>query len=529
MRSATKELEVVRGDMRQVRARINEQKTQAASQQIEIPPLYAFVKAAWSVIEPSRPFVDGKHIKAICLHLEALFFGKITRLLVNMPPRFAKSSIISVLFRVWCWLKQPGLRFLCASYALSLAIRDNLKCRRLILSPWFQEHYRARFRLSRSQKAKIKFENDQRGVSQAVSVGSSVTGEGFDIGIIDDAHAINDKKSRVSREGTIEWFADTWCTRMNDPATSKMVVVGQRVHVDDLSGFILSGATGERWVHLNLAAEYEPDSRCITHTDDGQFLWEDWRTLEGELLWQERFPHEVLDRAKKRGILVYAALFQQNPVPPGGFVFNKSYERLFEISPQGDLYLLITPGGIKPVPIDSCWELTTSDVAVKDKEKNDFTVFAHWAVTPDLDVLLLDLKRGHWSIPKQKEQARLAYYTWLSPRYWGFFFEDVGYQSAIGQDLLLEGIPCLPFHPEGDKVYRAGGASIWQETGKLYFLKGALWLGDYQGEIYTFPLASNDDQVDPTSMVCIIVRSPELRPMDQATAQAIAQYVAGRR
>lgn len=485
-----------------------------------------FVQAAWPEIEPGRPYVAGWHLDAIADHLQAVAEGKIKRLLVNMPPRHGKSSLISVLWSVWLLLHDPSCRLLCASYAMNLATRDNVKARRLIKSPWFQERYGHLFTLMPDQDAKIKFETDKLGYRMAVSVGSSATGEGFDVGIIDDLHAIDEKESDTKRDTALDWFDNTWSTRLNDQQTGAMVVVGQRIHESDVSGHILENNYGGEWIHLNLPAEYHADNPCRTYLPTGELLWEDPRTEDGELLWEERFPHHVIEKAKHiHGVLEYSALYDQNPIPPGGYVFTKSHERLFTISPERDMYLLITPSGIQAIPVESCWEMTTSDVAAKDKEQNDFTVFAHWAVTPANDVLLLDLWRGHWSIPKQKEQARLFYRTWFSHRYRAFYFEDVGYQSAIGQDLLTEGIPCMEFHPKGDKVLRATGASIWQEAGKAYFLKNATWLEDFRGEIYKFPKAAHDDQVDPFSMVCMLVRTPEIQRLDKKTASALAGFI----
>jgi predicted phage terminase large subunit-like protein len=487
----------------------NEERNEAKFSQIdwENISLYQFVREFWPVIEPGKPFVDGKHIEAICFHLEAVTDGRITRLLVNMPPRHAKSSIISVLWRVWTWIKKPATRFLCASYALSLSIRDNVKCRRLILSNKFQEHYGHIFQMTRDQNAKIKFENDKRGYSQAVSVGSSATGEGGDILLIDDPHSIDEKRSDVTREASLDWFKDTWCTRLNDQRTGAMVVVGQRVHGQDLSGYILSGETGEHWVHLNLPTEFEPDNRCVTNADN--FHWEDWRVLEGDLLWGERFPESVVERAKRRhGPQGFAALYQQRPQPLSGKTFDEGNERLFSIDREAGLYLLETPRGLKPVFIKDCWHFTTSDVAAKAKEQNDWTVFATWAVTPNLDILLVDLKRGHWPIPEQKEQGYKVFLEHNSDTYQCIYFEDVGYQSAIGQELIALGVPCLPFQPQGDKVLRAGAASIWQRLGKLYFVKFAAWLVEFRKEIYGFPKEPHDDQVDNVSMACLIVRKP---------------------
>lgn len=473
--------------------------------------LYDFVCEFWGVIEPGKAFVPGEHIRIICMHLEAVTNGSILRLLVNIAPRHAKSTIISVLWRVWSWIKRPWLRWLCASYSLSLSIRDNVKCRRLILSQKFQDKFGHILKLKRDQNAKMKFENDRLGSSEAVSVGSSVTGSGGDLLLIDDAHSIDEKRSDVGREAAIEWFRDTWYTRRNDPVNTAMVVVGQRVHHDDVSGFILSGETGDEWVHLNLPTEFEPSDRCITHTSDGTFFWQDWRKVEGELLWPERFPQETVDRAKRRhGPLAYAALYQQRPVPAGGLIFNEANERLFTIDHEAGLYLLETPRGIKPVPIKDCWTATTSDVAAKEKEQNDWTIFATWAITPTLDILLLDVKRGHWTIPEQKDQGYKVYQEFNGPNYQCTYFEDVGYQSAIGQELIVLGVPCLPFNPggQGDKVFRATAASIWQQLGKFYFLARARWLEEWRKELYRFPKGAHDDQVDTASMICLIVRKP---------------------
>lgn len=484
-----------------------------------------FVASAWHIIEPGRPYVPGWHLDAIAEHLEAVSQGEIKRLLVNMPPRHGKSSLISVLWSAWLLLNTPAIRLLCGSYAMNLATRDNLKVRRLIKSPWFQSRYGKRFHLTKDQDAKIKFETNLLGYRMAVSVGSSATGEGGDILILDDPHNIDEKESDAKRHAAIDWFDNTWSSRLNDQQTGAMVTVGQRIHMQDVSGHILEGNSEGEWVHLNLPAEYDPGNACQTFLPSGKELWRDPRTQEGQLLWDQKFPQPVIEKAKKtHGALGYSALYGQQPIPPGGYVFNVNYERLFMLSPERDLYILLTPSGKQIVPVAACKELVTSDVAPKDKEINDFTVFARWAVTPQSDVLLLDVKRGHWNVPKQKEQARLAYHTWYTECFQALYFEDVGYQSAIGQDLLTEGIPCLPFFPKGDKVLRAGGASIWQEAGKVYFLQGAAWLEEWRKEIYTFPRAEHDDQVDTLSMVCMLVREPPIEEVDEETKNVLSQY-----
>src|ERR1017187_374552 len=85
--------------------------------------LRTFIEAAWPIVEPT-PFVLGWHIDAVCEHLEAVTRGQIRRLLITIPPRFGKSNLVSVFWPVWTWASRPEARWLYASYAESLAVRD---------------------------------------------------------------------------------------------------------------------------------------------------------------------------------------------------------------------------------------------------------------------------------------------------------------------------------------------------------------------------------------------------------------------
>ncbi len=466
--------------------------------------LSQFILDAWPVVVPRRPFVPGRHIDAIALHLEAITNGEITRLLVNMPPRHAKSTIISVLWPVWSWIKYPSHRWLCASYALSLAIRDNVTCRRLILSPWFQARYGHIFTLARDQKTKIKFENSRQGYRQAVSVGSSTTGEGGDTLLVDDPHAIDEKESDVVRESALAWFQDTWYTRLNDPQTSAMVVVGQRIHSKDVSGFILDGETGEDWTHLNLATEFEAHAPCITP------IWRDWRKDEGELLWPDRFNRAYLDRARRRhGSIGYAALYQQRPVPAEGGTFKQGWLRYCEDA--GDHYVLEKPDGqVERVMKSVCTKFGTGDLAISAKQTADYTVFAIWAVTRKRELLLIDVVRAHMDNPEQQQQAMLLYHK-HGLAY--FLIETVAYQLALVQQLRQRGLPIREFKPVKDKVARATTAAVQYEAGMVYHLKGASWLVDYERELLQFPLGDHDDQVDNASMACEEQATPD--PMEE--------------
>lgn len=116
--------------------------------------LMEFCKRAWSIVEPGVAFVGGWHLEALCAHLEAVTDGRIKRLLINVPPRTSKSTIVSVMWPCWEWTRNPAHKYLCATYSGTLSTRDNLKARRVITSDWYQGHWGNKVRLSSDQNQK---------------------------------------------------------------------------------------------------------------------------------------------------------------------------------------------------------------------------------------------------------------------------------------------------------------------------------------------------------------------------------------
>ncbi len=327
--------------------------------------LYAFLTRAWRYIDPS-PWRDGWPIEAVAEHLQAVVDGQIRRLLINIPPRMGKSSITSVALPAWCWTQErvsptsgPGVQFLHASYASQLSLRDSVKCRRLIESPWYQAHWGRRFKLNSDQNTKSRFTNDKGGERLITSVGAAVTGEGGSIIVVDDPNAADEAFSEATIQATIDWWDGTMSTRLNDPRTGAYIIIQQRLAEDDLTGHILSKDVGE-WTHLCLPMRYEKDRAFVTTIG-----WEDPREEEGELLWPERFPdQQVAELERVLGPFKAAGQLQQRPEPAGGGVIKREWWSLWE----------------EPAfpPMD--FIIASLDTAYTLKETNDYSALTVWGV-----------------------------------------------------------------------------------------------------------------------------------------------------
>lgn len=327
--------------------------------------LYAFLRAAWGQIDPS-PWEDGWPIEAVAEHLQAVIDGEIRRLVINLPPRMGKSSIVSVSLPAWTWAQRaeshtsgPGVQFLHASYADKLSLRDSVKCRRLIESQWYQSRWSDRFALTSDQNTKSRFTNNRGGERLITSVGGTATGEGGACIILDDPNAANEAFSEATIQATIDWWDGTMSSRLNNPKLGAYIIVQQRLAEDDLTGHILSKDVGE-WTHLCLPMHYEAARSFVTPIG-----WKDPRTAEGELLWPERFGQtEVKALERSLGPFGSAGQLEQRPEPAGGGVIKREWWTLW----GQDAY----------PPMD--YIVASLDTAYTEKTSNDFSAMTIWGV-----------------------------------------------------------------------------------------------------------------------------------------------------
>lgn len=329
--------------------------------------LYKFTRGAWSSIDPA-PWSDGWPAEALAEHLEAVVDGQIKRLCINVPPRSLKSSMTSVAFPAFVWaqpekrwgpLSGPHVQFLSSSYSHRLALRDSVKSRRLIQSPWYQRKWGNRFRLNPDQNAKQRYGNDKGGERLITSVDSGTTGEGGMIILLDDPNDASDVSSETALQNVIDWWDGTMQTRLNSPKDGAFIIIQQRLAEDDLTGHVLSKDEGD-WCHLMIPMFYEPERSYYTAIN-----WKDPRTTAGELMWPDRFGEkEARDLERRLGPWRAAGQLQQRPEPDGGGVIKRDWWSLWE----HDDY----------PPMD--FVMASLDTAYTTKEINDACALTVWGV-----------------------------------------------------------------------------------------------------------------------------------------------------
>lgn len=452
---------------------------------------------AWPILEPETEFVDGIHVHAICLHLQAVTEGRIPNLIINIPPGHAKSLLVAVFWPAWVWIHHPESRWLFSSYREPLATRDSLKCRRLIESEWYQRRWGDQYQLCGDQNQKQRFENNRTGYRVVVPMCAG-TGERGDYVVVDDPHSVDQAESDAERTAAVDWWNGVMSTRRNDPSKGHMIVVHQRLHEADLTGDLLIRGGYE---HLCLPAEFEPDRRCHTRID-----WTDPRMEAGELLWPQKLDSTALENLKASlGSYRYAGQYQQRPAPLGGGMLKKHWWKYWQ--PKGanlpPVPVRMPDGSIEQrkavdLPRRFDLELQTWDMAFKDSKNADYVVGQVQAAC-GADRFLLDQARGRMDLPATLLAVRRLSAHW--PEAILKLVEDKANGPAVVQSLRHEIAGFVEVRPEGGKISRAAAASPQLESGNWYLPHPLLapWVEEFIGECASFPNGAHDDQVDAWS------------------------------
>lgn len=455
--------------------------------------LAEFVRRAWSQVEPAA-LQWNWHLDAMAEHVSWALQLDVPRaervardLVINVPPGMSKSLVASVLAPAWAWTLDPTYRWICASYAPDVVLRDARKSRTLVQSDWYAARWPA-VRIpddASASKAVSSFYTTAGGMRYSTTVRGSVTGQHGDAHLIDDpldpqgAAAV----SGVELDATLEWWNGTMPTRFRDLRRPIRVLIMQRVHARDLAAEMKrQGATV-----LCLPMEFER-----THPD----RWRrDPRATDGELLDPARVDAAAVADLKVRlGPLGYAAQEQQRPVPAGGFIFKPEYFR--------HEWTELPEGGEDTLSVDC---------AFKDTRASSWVVIQWWRqVGPHH--YLVDQLRGHWGFAETCQQILVM--AARAPRAFRKLIEDKANGPAVIEALrpVLAGIE--PVNPEGGKEARAHATTPLWSAGNVWVphaelarhadgRRGAAWVREFVAEHLAFPRGPADDQVDAATQYLV--------------------------
>lgn len=440
--------------------------------------LAEFVKMAWHVLEPETPLKWGWAVETICDHLEAVTDGRLTRLLINVPPGMMKSLLVGVFWPAWEWGPRglAHLKVLSTSYKEDHARRDARKMRELLQSSWYREHWGDRVEIKRGGDG--DYETSLMGWRKARPIGS-LTGDRGDRLLVDDPHSTEGAESDASRLRTNRIVRESLATRLNDPKRSAIIVIMQRLHEDDVSGMLLREELG--FEHLCLPMRFEWDQCCFTSIG-----FEDPRLDEGDLLFPERWDAATLDRLEKQmGPYAVAGQHQQRPAPRDGELFKRGWFEIVDTLPHA-------------VRTVRAWDLAATPAVGGNSP--DYTVGLKGYRASGGDFIVTDMIR----LQGDPRQVMLALTTTAQSD--GYRVEvrlpqDPGAAGKLQAEAMRQALQNRMVRVEpvqGDKMSRALGPALIASQSKIKLARGA-WNDVFLDELCSFPRGRHDDIVDAFS------------------------------
>jgi predicted phage terminase large subunit-like protein len=431
----------------------------------------SFVRRCFMTLNPGSPYLPNSHIRAIGYKLERVRRGNTTRLIINMPPRHLKSIVVSVAFPAFLLGHQPWRRIFVISYGNELSSKHASDFRSIVESEWYRRAFPA-MRISRSLEDEVW--TTARGFRKSTSVYGTLTGLGGDMFIIDDPQKPVDAQSENQRNRLNQWVSNTLMGRLDSKERGVIIVVQQRVHLNDLSGYLMESGN---WEVLSISAIAEQNETIAI--GDNEF----YVRRAGEALHPELESLASLQNLQRQiGSDVFGAQYQQCPVPPGGAMIRREWLRYYDKLPERTYRTRI---------------IQSWDTAAKDGAQNDWSVCTTWMLVGNC-YYLLDVTRGRYEYPRLKAIAIALAQKYRPHR---VLIEDASTGTALAQELkrVHFGGATRLVPIERDKIGRVYVNQAKFEAGLVLFPRGAAFLPELEAELLRFPHGKTDDQVDSIS------------------------------
>jgi len=461
--------------------------------------LYSFTRAVFPLVSTSGTFLPNWHIEAMAHALDQVRRGAIRRLVITVPPRYLKSILASVAFPAFLLGHDPTARSICVSYSDQLARSHANDCRAVLGSDKYREVF-PRTLVSPQKDTETEVKTTLRGYRYATSVGGTLTGRGGNFLIIDDPQKPEDAHSELARDKIDRWYHTTLYPRLDNKQDDAIIVVMQRLHVDDLVGKLLQQLG---WHHLDLAAIAERDEKIpLGH---GRYH----HRRRGDVLHPERESLSSLEQTRLgMGTMDFAAQYQQSPVPEEGNLIHWRWFNFYDTPPDS-------------APKDEI--IVTWDTALSSKDLSSYSVGIVMRVRGD-DVYILDVVRQQLEYPDLRRRVVELHHRWRhDSNSYALVIEKKGSGMSLIQDLEREHkIRAIAIDPIGDKIMRMASQTAKIEAGHVFLPRSAPWLGEFQKELMAFPRGRSDDQVDALSQGLAYIA--EMRSRVKASWGAITGF-----
>lgn len=424
-----------------------------------------------------------------------LIANKRPQLVIQAPPQHGKSDLI-VSFISWLAGKSPDLRTIYTSFSERLGVRANLKLQRLYDSAIYQDIF-TDTKINQSNMVAVsgQFLRNREileycnttGYFRNTTVGGSITGEGLDLGVIDDPiKGRKEANSKTVRDGVWDWFTDDFFTRFSENAG--LLCILTRWHIDDPIGRLISQNPNIKVLSYPAIATTDEQ-----HRKEGEALFPEHKSLEF-----------LLERKKVMDTTSWLSLYQQSPIVLGGEIIKGEWFKRYSMLPKMEHRKIY------------------ADTAQKKGKQNDYTVFECWGYS-DGNAYLIDLVRGKWESPELRKKANDFWHKHAAIKNGElrqFCIEDKASGTGLIQDIKnIDKIPVVGIQRNTDKLTRVQDALPYIESGFVYLPDNSPFVNDFIEECEAFTADDghdHDDQIDPMcdaidDMLAGRFKKPEIR------------------
>jgi predicted phage terminase large subunit-like protein len=430
--------------------------------------LLPYCISQWDGYEPAH------HHRLIASKLEAVERGEIKRLMIFMPPRHGKSQLTSEFFPAWYLGRNPDKYIITSTYSQELAEDFGRKVRNQLQDDVFKATFPDCILSDDSQSAK-RFGTTKRGTYFAVGVGSSITGRGAHLLLIDDPIKNREEAdSDTVRRKLKDWYTSTAYTRLMPGGA--IIVIQTRWHDDDLAGWLLAEHSHEDWDVIDLPAVDEHNNP----------------------LWPEKYPLIELNKIKRTiGDRDWTALYQQKPVTEGGNILKPAWFRRW-------------PDDIKMPLCDHVFFSWDTAYTTEDHKSNSYSAYTKWGIFwNEADQRHAILLLGRWAdrIDYPDLRAKAIEVTKKDNPHCHLIEKKASGQSLV-QDLNRARIRVRTYMPDRDKISRAYAVQAMLQSGQV-FVPNKPWVDDLLTQLAKFPSGAppSSDLTDTVTQALLYLRN----------------------